>query len=69
MITVCFGGKWRLTGNFYKLAVREKVAEKESMSHWNIFFKYIETYGTFSLILTLHVCAFSSLIGRNVYSP
>lgn len=64
---MCFEGKWRLTGNFYKLAVREKVAE--SMSHSNIFWNVLKLVAFPSLILTLHVCASSLLLGRDVYSP
>lgn len=34
---LCFEGNQKLTGNFYKQAVREKETEKESMSHWVSF--------------------------------
>lgn len=34
---MCFEGNWRLTGNFYKQTVREKLTEKESTSHWVSF--------------------------------
>lgn len=51
---MCFEGNGRLTDNSYKLAVREKVTEKENMSHWDIL-KYIETCGIFFLSFN-HAC-------------